>query len=211
MVNIENLFIKNEDVDLEAEFFQISATHTSAVLICHPHPQMGGNMLNNVVTGIFNSLIKNEITCLRFNFRGSGRSTGDHGDGEEERTDVKACINFLLNEKNIEKLLICGYSYGAAVGCSTVNYSDKIIGFVSISFPWAFMGSFYKEKSQSSKPKLFIQGDRDNLANHRRFNKHFQFFEEPKRSEIINGADHFWGGYESRLAELTLEFYKSII
>jgi len=211
MVNTENFFIENEDVNLEAEYFKSNSTPASGILICHPHPQMGGNMWNNVVTGILNSLIQNDITCLRFNFRGSGRSTGDHGDGEEERTDVKACINFLLNEKNIEELLICGYSYGAAVGCSTVNYSDKIIGYVSISFPWAFMGSFFKEKSQSSKPKLFIQGDRDNLANHRRFEKHYKFFNEPKEFEIIKGADHFWGGYESRLAELTLGFYKSIL
>lgn len=172
---------------------------------------MGGTMWNNVVTGILNTFIQNDITCLRFNFRGSGRSTGDHGDGDEERTDVKACINFLLNEKKIEKLLICGYSYGAAVGCSTVNSSEKIIGYVSISFPWAFMGSFFKEKAQSDKPKLFIQGDRDNVAHYSRFKKHYEFFNEPKQFEIITGADHFWQGYEGKLAELTLEFYKSLM
>lgn len=40
MVNTENFFIKNEDVELEAEYFQSSTSTASAILICHPHPQI---------------------------------------------------------------------------------------------------------------------------------------------------------------------------
>ena len=168
-------------------------------------------MWNNVVSAVFKACIKNDISCLRFNFRAVGNSTGEHRDGEEERTDVKACIKFLIEEKSYEKIFISGYSYGAAIGCSVVNSFDNIIGYASIAFPWAFMGSYFKEKAQSDKPKLFIQGDHDNIAHFAHFDKNYKFYNEPKKFEIINGADHFWVGYEERAANLVIDFYKSLI
>jgi alpha/beta superfamily hydrolase len=169
-------------------------------------------MHNNVVSAIFNIFINNDISCLRFNFRAVGRSTGVHSNGRGELSDVKACIDFLINNKNIGQIFICGYSYGAAIGCSSVNYSEKIIGYAAISFPWDFMGTKYKKLSQSEKPKLFIQGDRDDIANIRKFDEHFRFYNDPKKSEIISGADHFyWGGYDNQAAQLVLNFYQSII
>ena len=55
--------------------------HTSlcpTVVVCHPHPLMGGNMDNNVVVGVCESLQANGIASLRFNFRGVGGSAGYH-------------------------------------------------------------------------------------------------------------------------------------
>jgi len=167
-------------------------------------------MYNNVVSGVFNMCVQNTISCLRFNFRGVGSSTGSHTSGKGELTDVEACIDFLINEKNIEKIIICGYSYGAAIGCSTVNYSEKIIGYCAISFPWDFMGLKYKKLSQTKKPKLFIQGDRDTIALYENFKNHYNFYFEPKKYKVVNGADHFYSGFEENLAREVLEFYNSI-
>ena len=57
-------------------------------------------MYNNVVSGVFNKFTQNGISCLRFNFRGVGRSSGNHTTGTGELIDTKTCIDFLLNEKN---------------------------------------------------------------------------------------------------------------
>ena len=168
-------------------------------------------MYNNVVSGVFNKLTQNGISCLRFNFRGVGNSSGKHTDGTGELIDTKTCIDFLLNEKNCEKIIICGYSYGAAIGCSAVNYSKKINAYCAISFPWDFMGLKYKELSQSKKPKLFIQGNRDTLANYENFEKHYNYYLEPKNYKIIKGADHFYVGFEEEVAQETHKFCKSII
>ncbi len=212
MVGKELLFIKNNEIELEAEYFHSNGSiNLPVVLICHPHPQYGGNMYNNVVSGVFNYIIKHEISCLRFNFRGVGKSTGHHSGGSGELDDVKACIDFLVNMKNHERIMICGYSYGAAIGCSAINYSEKIIGYVSISFPWDIMGIQYKELSQSSKPKLFIQGNQDNVAVYERFQENFDSYLDPKTSKIIDGADHFYIGYESQISEEVLAFYNSLI
>ena len=167
-------------------------------------------MYNNVVSGIFNGFIKNNISSLRFNFRGVGNSTGNHSNGKGELSDTKACIDFLVNEQNFNKILIYGYSYGAAIGCSAVNYSENIIGYCAISFPWDFMGPEYKKLSQSEKIKLFIQGDRDTLASYENFKTNYDFYLEPKRYKIVNGADHFYIGFEQEVATETYEFYRSI-
>ncbi|MHA1914988.1 MAG: alpha/beta hydrolase [Promethearchaeota archaeon] len=207
MVELDHLFIENNDIKLEAELFQSKSTNKNLfVLICHPHPQYGGNMYNNVVSGIFNKLIKNDISCIRFNFRGVGRSSGSHSDGTGELSDVHACINFLLNEKKCEKVILCGYSYGAVIGCSAVGFSDKIVGYISISFPWGVLGLKYKELSQTTKSKLFIQGNRDTVVSYENFDSNYNYYHPPKSKIIIEGADHFYSGYEDTVAEQVINF-----
>jgi alpha/beta superfamily hydrolase len=211
MVEINHIFINNNEIKLEAELFQSNTNPLNLViLICHPHPQYGGNMFNNVVSGIFNKLIKNEISCLRFNFRGVGRSSGSHSDGSGELSDVHACTDFLINERNFERIILCGYSYGAAIGCTAVGYSDKIIGYISISIPWGFMGSEYKKMSQTPKPKFFIQGNRDTVAHYENFQANYDSYSEPKKYKIINGADHFYWGYEEQVADEILTFLRNL-
>jgi len=212
MVRRELLFIRNNEIELEAEYFPSkNYPKNPAVIICHPHPQYGGNMFNNVVSGVFNKLINNDITCLRFNFRGVGKSTGNHSGGPGELSDVKTCIDFLINEKNHQRIIICGYSYGATIGCSAINYSDKVIGYISISFPWDFMGSKYRELSQSNKPKLFIQGNQDTVALYERFEENYSYYLAPKLSKIIDGADHFYWNYEEQVSNEVIDFYNSIV
>jgi alpha/beta superfamily hydrolase len=211
MVEIERIFISNKEIKLETELFQSNfETRDGFVLICHPHPQYGGNMYNNVVSGVFNKLISNDISCLRFNFRGVGRSTGTYSNGVGELSDVHACIDFLTNEIKCEKIFLCGYSYGAAIGCSAVGYSDKIVAYVSISFPWSFMGSKQKEMTQSSKPKLFIQGTEDTVAHFSNFQENYDYYLEPKQKLIINNADHFYWGHEEQVAEGILHFLRNL-
>ena len=204
MVATEKIFISNDENTLEAEIFQSNLGKNKPItLIFHPHPQYGGNMYNNVVSGVFNKLIENNYSCLRFNFRGIGNSTGSHSNGTGELSDVQACIAFLIKE-GYERILLCGYSYGAAIGCSAVNYSDKIIGFVSIAFPWGFMG-IYKQKTHTSKPKLFIQGKRDQVAHFDQFQANYNSYSDPKKSLILD-TDHFYWGYEDKVAEEVLKF-----
>jgi len=39
MDNIENTFVKNDNVQLEAEYFSSNSDNNTAVLLIHPHPQ----------------------------------------------------------------------------------------------------------------------------------------------------------------------------
>ncbi|MHA1193278.1 MAG: hypothetical protein ACTSP9_13440 [Promethearchaeota archaeon] len=72
------------------------------------------------------------------------------------------------------------------------------------------MGINYKEMSQTEKPKLFIQGDKDSIARYDNFLSHYNFYKEPKEKIIVKGADHFYGGYERILADEVVKFIKKI-
>ncbi|TFF98940.1 MAG: hypothetical protein EU541_06225 [Promethearchaeota archaeon] len=207
----KNLFIENEKMKLESEFYDSDSNKSEAILLAHPHPGYGGSMHNNVVSGIFRVLIENDIPCLRFNFIGVGDSQNKGSDEVDPISQVQFCIDFLSSQKSFSKILICGYSYGAAISCSAVNYSDKVIGFIAISFPWDFMGSRFKELSQTKKPKFFIQGNRDNIAPYGNFMEHYDSYQEPKSYEVIKGANHFYRGFESQISKSVVEFYNKIL
>ncbi|MHA1804902.1 MAG: alpha/beta hydrolase [Promethearchaeota archaeon] len=210
MVIRERLFIDNDPIKLEAEWFDSHANSLPTALIVHPHPQFGGTMHNNVVSAIFEKCVEENISCLRFNFRGVGKSTGTHSNGRGELSDVKACIDFLVKKKQKARVGIIGYSYGAAIGCSAVNYSEAIVGYVAISFPWDFMGKKYKKLSNSEKPKLFIQGTNDTIALMERFHAHFADYSDPKEYHIIQGADHFYWGHEEEVSALVVAFFNNL-
>ena len=53
------------------------------VVMCHPHPLMGGNMDNNVVVAVTFGLADAGIASLRFNFRGVGNSQGETRQGRK--------------------------------------------------------------------------------------------------------------------------------
>ena len=54
-------------------------------------------MHNNVISTIFNELRENNISCLRFNFRGVGKSSGMRSGVNGELADVRTCIDYLIN------------------------------------------------------------------------------------------------------------------
>jgi alpha/beta superfamily hydrolase len=61
------------------------------------------------------------------------------------------------------------------------------------------------------KPKLLISGSRDDLIPSNQFLEFCQNLPEPKECESIAGADHFWWGYESRLAARVMAFFTRVL
>ncbi len=207
---MEKLFIQNKEVSLEAIYFESTSNKKTAILICHPHPLFGGNFNSNVVSAVFNGLKDNNMSCMKFNFRGVGFSTGSHTDGEGEISDAAACLDYLMKEKKYTELIVCGYSYGAAIGCSAAVMFNNVLGYIAISFPWDLMGGDYKNLTQTNKPKLFIQGDMDQIAYYSNFDTHFNFYKEPKIKLVIKGADHLYVGHESEVTGKVLEFCENL-
>ena len=54
---------------------------TPGIVICHPHPLRGGNMLNNVVVALAEAFAADGFAVLQFNFRGVSSSTGHYAEG----------------------------------------------------------------------------------------------------------------------------------
>ena len=57
-----------------------------AALVCHPHPLYGGTLHNKVVFHAMKALNSFGFPVLRFNFRGTGLSQGEHDHGKAKWT-----------------------------------------------------------------------------------------------------------------------------
>ena len=62
---------------------------SAGVVVCHPHPQFGGDMGNPVVTAVARACAGANLATLRFNFRGVGSSGGAWDEGRGEQDDVR--------------------------------------------------------------------------------------------------------------------------
>ena len=71
------------------------ASRAMAAVVCHPHPLYGGTMHNKVVYRLARGLRRAGIVVLRFNFRGVGRSAGEHAHMEGEIEDARAALTWL--------------------------------------------------------------------------------------------------------------------
>ncbi len=182
-----------------------------AVIICHPHPLYGGSMDNNVVCSLSETLTQASLASFKFNFRGVGGSQGEFGQGIGEREDVKAAISFISTVKEVDsrRIGLAGYSAGAGFALP-VGFNDDRIGALAAVSPPLPMFDFDFLKS-CTKPKFLISGSRDNLIPTDQFLEFCQNLPEPKECESIEGADHFWWGYESRLAAKVAAFFTKVL
>jgi alpha/beta superfamily hydrolase len=178
-----------------------------AVIVCHPHPLYGGSMDNNVVNCLCSALNAESFISFKFNFRGVGRSQGDFSNGAGEQEDVSNAISFVatLSEVDPEHIGLIGYSAGAAfalpVGCKDSRI--KALGAIS---PPLSMSDFEFLKG-CVKPKILISGSRDDFTPIGRFVEFCQDLPSPIEYDCIEGADHFWWGYEPGLARKTAAFF----
>ena len=166
-----------------------------AALVCHPHPLGGGTMHNKVVYHAMKALNGLGIPVLRFNFRGTGRSAGEHDDGRGEQDDIRAELDWLDNEFH-RPILFAGFSFGANVGMRTCCGDPRVAGIIALGLPVAAEGRTYTYRYLPSctKPKLFISGDRDQYGPYTEVETIVATAPEPKRLIWIADADHFFLG-----------------
>src|SRR6202795_5150636 len=101
-----------------------------AALVCHPHPLFGGTMHNKVVYRVARGLRRTGAAVLRFNFRGVGRSQGEHAHGVGEADDARVALDWLRARFPGMPYTLAGFSFGSRVilrlGCSTADASQLI-------------------------------------------------------------------------------------
>ena len=97
----EKVFFPSGRVQLEGLLSVHEALSIKGGLIlCHPHPQFGGDMHNTVISIAAEAAFQEGFSTLRFNFRGVGESEGTYGEGIGDQEDVKAAIDFFSTRQN---------------------------------------------------------------------------------------------------------------
>jgi alpha/beta superfamily hydrolase len=181
------------------------------VIVCHPHPLYGGSMDNNVVNSLSETLTQASLVSFKFNFRGVGGSQGEFDQGIGEREDVEAAISLISTVKAVdsERIGLAGYSAGAGFAFP-VGFNDNRIKALAAVSPPLSMFDFDFLKS-CPKPKLLISGSRDELISIDQLLEFCKNLPEPKECENVEGADHFWWGYESLLAAKVVAFFTKVL
>lgn len=176
--------------------------------------------------------------CLRFNFRGCGRGS-EKSEGEFEDVsltgrirDYKAALQFLQDTGKVDmrRLGVIGSSFGGMVAVAAQD--KRIRAMVCLSTPYylpqttkeagrRFKKGFYDdlrkykllEAVRNAPPLLILHGSSDDVVPPTHAQKLYEAAPEPKRLEIIEGADHVFSHSDQlkKVINLSLEWFKKYL
>jgi uncharacterized protein len=203
---IKSLFLEGPAGRLEALLNAGAENATHAAVVCHPHPLFGGTLHNKVVFHTMKALNSFGFPVLRFNFRGTGLSHGEHDQGNGEVEDVRAALDWLDAEFHLP-LVFAGFSFGAAVGLRAACSDARVKALIGAGVPAIPVAAgteapriyTFDFLRDCARPKLFVSGARDQFGPRAKLEALVASASEPKKLVVIEGADHF---FEGRLREL---------
>jgi uncharacterized protein len=163
-------------------------TPVAGAIVCHPHPQYGGDMENAVVVAVARALARVGIAALRFDF---GEFSGGSAEVEDARTALTALRDVLPAGA---PAALVGYSFGAWVAVRAAHEGAEVAHVVAVAPPlafldWAFLGAL-------RVPATFVVGDADQFCDGARL----RGVPESIRVRVLAGADHFFVGREVDVA-----------
>jgi uncharacterized protein len=179
----------------------------AGVVICHPHPQMGGDMHNMVVGTLVRAVTEAGAAALRFNFRGVGASEGKYDSGVGEQDDVRAALDGLRAQPEIDgdRVALSGYSFGAIMALAVATDRDDLRAVISVSTPTE-RGD--KVAIHMLAPALFVLGDHDPYCEADLLREYKDQIGDDVTIEVVAGVDHFWAGSDDRLVAIVQAFLK---
>jgi uncharacterized protein len=188
---IESHTLSGPAGDLEALLEEPEDREPSfAALVCHPHPLYGGTMHNKVVYRMARGLRRAGAVVLRFNFRGVGRSHGEHGHLEGEIEDARACLDWLRGRYPDLPYALAGFSFGSRVATRLGCELGGAHLLLAAGFPTRWGAPEYLHSCPV--PKLFIQSTHDQYGPRAEMEKMYTEFAEPKQLHWVEAADHFF-------------------
>src|SRR5947199_10005222 len=134
--SIRALFLSGPTGRLEALLNAGSENATHAALVCHPHPLYGGTLHNKLVFHAMKALNSFGFPVLRFNFRGTGLSEGEHDYGKGEIEDLQTALDWLDAEYHVP-LIFAGFSFGAAIGLRPASADPRVSAGIGLGVPVA--------------------------------------------------------------------------
>jgi alpha/beta superfamily hydrolase len=198
------------DLTLEGLLALPASTATACGVVCHPHPLYGGSMYNNVVDAVLEAMWRMEWATLRFNFRGVGRSEGEHDAGRGESADAAAAVRFLASRASVrpDRMVLAGYSFGAVAALSAATQVGELSAILLVALPTRMAGT--SALRELRMPILLAAGDDDTYCPAVELETVHKDLHEGSQIRIISGADHFFGGHEEQLTEAVEAMLKAV-
>ncbi|MHA1481502.1 MAG: alpha/beta hydrolase [Candidatus Thorarchaeota archaeon] len=142
------------------------ASHKSCVILLHPHPRYGGDSKNYVVNRLVEICRKEDLTTLKFDFRGTASNPIGYNGIRSSVEDVIATMQYLCPEHGLTRFGIMGYSYGGSVGLA-VAISEPLQFLVTLSASADLLvstGVSIPEVSKIECPVLMFHGENDRVV-----------------------------------------------
>lgn len=171
-----------------------------AVVVCHPHPKMGGDMHSPPVDWVRRALVGRGAAVLRFNFRGTGASGGKHGGGHAEVEDVEAALQVVAGHAPRARLALIGYSFGALVAARTATQRSDLFALGLIAPPLALtqLPTLYARRFPAGL--CGIAGTHDEFCPAETLRAWAETC--GATVELLPGEDHFLTGARDRLEQI---------
>ena len=189
------VIINGPEGRLEGRYHHSKEPNAPIALFLHPHPQHGGTMNNKVVYTLYQNFVRRGFSCLRFNFRGVGRSQGSFARGEGELSDAATALDWMqaFNE-NASGCWIGGFSFGAWIAMQLLMRRPEIDGFISIAPPANMYDFTFLAPCPASG--LMVTGSQDEIVPPESVSKLVDKLRQQRGiaigHAIIDGANHFF-------------------
>lgn len=210
----EPLSLESTDgLSLEAELDEPSAPK-AVLVICHPHPKMGGTMNAPLLLALRDELVARGWAVLRFNFRGIGNSQGQASTGLDEVADAEGALREAKARYPQLPLAIAGWSFGGAVALRVAADAPDLVACATVApsivaKPDITAGAPPAEEFHTDADLLIVCGANDEQvspADCRRWAE-----AAGARYEEVNGANHFFWAKYDQLAALVCDFLDDAI
>jgi alpha/beta superfamily hydrolase len=192
---MSEVFFNGAERRIEGRYTHSNKENPPIAVILHPHPLYGGTMSNKVIYNMYQCFAEEGFSVLRFNFRGVGRSQGQHDKGVGELIDTGTALDWIQEQNpGSSSCWVAGFSFGAWIALQLLMRRPEIRAFIAVAPPvniydFAFLGP-------CAAHGLFVQGDKDivvpekytaDLVNKlsRQRNAHIEY-------TIVPDADHFF-------------------
>lgn len=168
--------------------------------VCHPHPVHGGRMESTVVFKTARALQHAGIACLRFNFRGVGKSAGTYDGVGGEEGDAAAALDWLAAKHPNVPVWAAGFSFGSRTVFGLAKRDARIERLVLVGFP---LRAFeLPDVDRLTQPTLFVWGEHDEFGTLADLQSAYPQLPAHFRFHVVPGDDHFFRPNTRELEEV---------
>jgi hypothetical protein len=164
-------------------------------------------MHNKVVFRAAKAACQAGFPTLRFNFRGVGKSTGSFSHGIGECEDATAAMDYLGTRFAALPVCLMGFSFGAMVALRVGVSDPRVVALVALGVPVTSTNLDFLRVVL--KPKLIVQGTRDQFGPVAQVESFYASLAEPKQIHWVRNADHFFTGKLEEVQRAIREFLRS--
>lgn len=158
-------------------------------VLCHPHPQQGGDMNHKIMYTLSRAMLAYNAPTLRFNYRGVGDSDGEYDEAIGETDDAIAAMEWMHARYPNAELWLGGFSFGGAVAMRAAH-AMPVKQLLTVAPPVAYFERI--SLTMPTCPWLVIQGKDDEHIDSAKVYTFMERVAPPVVFDSFDGVGHFF-------------------